>query len=225
MIKRILETEVMDTQAEAFAYDDMDHSAVNQQFVSDLLAKVEEMNGLTGEVLDLGTGTARIPVLLCDATEDLRVFAIDMAVEMLEVARMNIELGSHIDRIMLARCDAKQLDLPDNRFDVVMSNSIVHHIPDPASTFAEAVRVCRPGGLLFFRDLIRPQSDQEVDQLVETYAGNETDAARKMFDDSLHAAFTVKEIQRYVEELGFAADSIVPTSDRHWTWAAVKPGG
>ena len=222
MIKRILEPEVMDTQAEAFAYDDMDHSAVNQQFVADLLASAEAIGGLEGEVLDLGTGTARIPILLCDATEDVRVFAIDMAGEMLEVARLNIEISSHRDRVMLGRCDAKQLDLQDDRFDVVISNSIVHHIADPASAFAEAVRVCRPGGLLFFRDLIRPGSDEEVDRLVATYAGNEADEARKMFDDSLRAAFTVEEIQDYVEKLGFVADSVSATSDRHWTWAAVK---
>ena len=222
MIKRILEPEVMDTQAEAFAYDDMDHSAVNQQFVADLLASAEAIGGLEGEVLDLGTGTARIPILLCDATEDVRVFAIDMAGEMLEVARLNIEISSHRDRVMLGRCDAKQLDLQDDRFDVVISNSIVHLIADPASTFAEAVRVCRPGGLLFFRDLIRPGSDEEVDRLVATYAGNEADEARKMFDDSLRAAFTVEEIQDYVEKLGFVADSVSGTSDRHWTWTAVK---
>ena len=40
-------------------------------------------------------------------------------------------------------------------FGAVMSNSIVHHIPEPASVLAEMVRVAAPGGLLFVRDLLR----------------------------------------------------------------------
>ena len=40
MLSRILETEVMDTPAEALDYDAMDHSAVNRVFVDDLLAAI-----------------------------------------------------------------------------------------------------------------------------------------------------------------------------------------
>lgn len=226
MLKRILEPEVMDTQAEAIAYDDMDHREVNERFIADLLAAVET-HSLPGpqsewEVLDLGTGTARIPILLCQATEELRVFAVDLSIEMLDVARLNIELTSNTERIMLGHCDAKQLEIDDNRFEMVISNSIVHHIPDPRPTFSEAVRVCKPQGILFFRDLMRPESDDTVQQLVETYAGSEADEAKKMFDDSLRAAFTLNEIQEYVSELGFAPDTVQATSDRHWTWSAVK---
>ena len=58
MLQRLLEPEVMDTPAEAIAYDDMDHAEVNRQFVADLLA----ITSIDGEVLDLGAGTARIPI-------------------------------------------------------------------------------------------------------------------------------------------------------------------
>ena len=224
MLKRILEPEVMDTQAEALTYDEMDHREVNEQFVADLLAFAKSMgNELTGEALDLGTGTARIPIQLCEALEDIRIMAVDLSYEMLDIAKLNIELSSNLERIMLGHCDAKQIELADNRFDLVLSNSIVHHIPDPKSTFAEAIRVCRPQGLLFFRDLLRPNSEDLVKELVKTYAGDEPDHARKMFDDSLRAAFTVEEVQDFVGELGFSPQTVQATSDRHWTWSAVKP--
>lgn len=219
MLERVLEPEVMESQEEAIAYDDMDHSSVNQQFVTDLLAH----ENAAGEILDLGTGTARIPILLCAQSEDLRVHAVDLSVGMLDIARVNIELTPYTDRILLDRIDAKRLTLNDNQFDVVISNSIVHHIPSPESTLSEAVRVCKPGGLLFFRDLLRPESDDQVHALVNTYAGDEVDHARQMFDDSLRAAFTVTEIQTMVEALGFAPSTVSATSDRHWTWSAVKP--
>ena len=226
MMKRILEPEVMDTPEEAIAYDDMQHLAVNEAFVADLLAAYETGDSkveLAGEVLDLGTGTARIPLLLCDKTEDVRVFGVDLSIEMMEIGRLNIEMSPHLERIMLALCDAKKLELEDVRFDAVMSNSIVHHIPDPQSTFEEAVRVCKSGGRLFFRDLLRPDTSEAVDQLVKTYAGDESEYAKRMFDDSLRAAFTVAEIQELISPLGFAPESVEATSDRHWTWNAVKP--
>ena len=126
------------------------------------------------------------------------------------------------DRIELAQVDAKGLVYDDGDFDAVISNSIVHHIPEPKSCLSEAVRVTKSGGILFFRDLMRPESDDAVKRLVETYAGDENDHSKKMFDDSLRAALSLEEIQALVVELGFEADSVTATSDRHWTWIGRK---
>lgn len=218
MLERTPEPEVMGSSEEAAAYDEMDHQGVNDQFVEDLLSHAIA----EGEILDIGTGTARIPIRLCEATDTCRVFATDLSREMLEVARTNIELASQTERIMLGLCDAKKLDLANDRFDLVISNSIVHHIPDPTSTFVEAVRVCKTGGTLFFRDLLRPGSEEEVERLVETYAQGESDHARSLFRDSLHAAFTVEEIMSMCSELGVVDQKVCATSDRHWTWHATK---
>ena len=40
-------------------------------------------------------------------------------------------LAGLIDRITLNQVDAKQMPFPDAYFDVVLSNSIVHHIAEP----------------------------------------------------------------------------------------------
>jgi ubiquinone/menaquinone biosynthesis C-methylase UbiE len=141
---------------------------------------------------------------------------------MLELARYNLELGGAIARVRLAHVDAKQLTYKDAYFDIVMSNSIVHHIPEPAAVIAEAVRVLKPGGLIFFRDLMRPESDADVRRLVELYAGDCNDHQRAMFDASLRAALTLDEIRSLVAPHGFAGESVQATSDRHWTWSAWK---
>lgn len=215
-LERVLEPEVMDTPEEARDYDAMDHSDVNRKFVDDLLTTGE----MTGEVLDLGTGTAQIPIELCGRHEDCEVLAVDLAINMLELARYNIEAAGLIERIMLEKIDAKELPFDDGRFAAVMSNSIVHHIPDPSFALSEAVRVVQPGGLLFFRDLMRPVDESTVQRLVQTYAGDENDHARQMFDDSLRAALSLDEIRGLVNRLGFADETVQATSDRHWTWAA-----
>lgn len=226
-LERILEPEVMDSEKEAVEYDSMDHSTVNQQFVSDLLAFVQLAAGeheefQLGDVLDLGTGTAQIPIELCRQHEDCRVMAIDMAVSMLEIARYNVEARGFREQITLAQVDAKAMDFEDEAFDVVISNSIIHHIPEPLGCLEEMVRVTVDDGILFIRDLMRPHDVESLELLVKTYAGDESEYSQKLFRDSLHAALSLEEIREFVTGLGFSAESVIASSDRHWTWMAHK---
>lgn len=227
MFERVLEPEVMDTMEEASAYDSMDHSKVNQLFVSDLLSaaklildehRKKQSASEWVEVLDLGTGTALQPIELCNACDAVRVLAVDAAEEMLLIARNNIELESLTHRIMLDLCDAKNLSFSDARFPITMSNSIVHHIPEPIDVLKEMVRVTAADGLIFVRDLMRPKDEETLQHLVQTYAGEATEYQRKLFGDSLRAALTLEEIQSLVSSLGFDANTVQATTDRHWTW-------
>ncbi|QDU31282.1 Demethylrebeccamycin-D-glucose O-methyltransferase [Anatilimnocola aggregata] len=231
-LPRVLEPEVMDTDAEASSYNSMDHSAVNRLFVADLLAVLatqpapksrsrlvpDDDDAATLDVLDLGTGTALIVVELCDQLAECRVMAADAAAAMLNLAHYNLEVAGHMHRVQLDQIDAKQLHYVNGQFGIVMSNSLIHHIPEPIIALREAVRVTLPGGLLFFRDLLRPESTAQLAELVQTYAGNETEFSRKMFTESLHAALSLSEIRELIASLGFPAESVQQTSDRHWTW-------
>jgi ubiquinone/menaquinone biosynthesis C-methylase UbiE len=218
MLTRILETEVMDSWEEAVDYDSMDHTQVNKLFVSDYLA----FDPQPTDVLDLGTGTALIPIELCRALPECRVMAGDAATSMLDLAHYNVQVANFSDRIQLCQIDAKALVFADGMFGAVISNSIIHHIPEPQTVIAEAVRVCAAGGVLFFRDLLRPNHEAEWQQLVTTYAGECNEHQRQMFADSLRAALSLAEIRELIAAHGFDPASVQATSDRHWTWAARK---
>ena len=219
MLDRILEPEVMDSAAEATAYDTMDHAAVNVQFVDDLVASGYP---LQGPILDVGTGTARIPIVLCQQLPAVEVVAIDLSEQMLRLADRNIEAAGLIAQIKTEKIDAKKLPFQNTSFAAVISNSIAHHIPQPERAMAEAVRVTCGGGYLFWRDLIRPEGDQQVDCLVDRYVGRENSHQQALFADSLRAALTLEEVRDIVEGLGFDRLSVCMTSDRHWTWSAEK---
>jgi ubiquinone/menaquinone biosynthesis C-methylase UbiE len=181
-------------------------------------------------ILDVGTGTAQIPIELCRQCRDLRatawdsmhIVAIDLADHMLALARANVEKSGFADRITVEKADAKRFQYPDDHFGAVISNSIIHHIPDPFDCFAEMHRVCHPGGFLFIRDLLRPTDSATLAHLVKTYAGDANDHQRKMFADSLHAALTLDEVRELVGRLGYQPDNVHQTSDRHWTWATPR---
>ena len=234
-LNRILEPEVMDSEREAQEYNDMDHSVVNQRFVEELFQFVRDQDAVgavgadgeidLGDVLDLGTGTALIPIELCRQDHECRVMAVDMAVSMLELARYNVEAGGMIERITLAQVDAKKMGYDRGAFDVVISNSIIHHIRQPRSCLRERGGVGAEDGLLFIRDLMRPEDKETLEELVVAYTGKESEYSQKLFRDSLHAALSLDEIRELVASLGFDPDSVKATSDRHWTWTAVKLAG
>lgn len=218
-MERVLEPEIMDSPHDAADYDAMDHEEVNRAFVADLLA-----TGRIGSpLLDLGTGTARIPIEFCRRTVDFDIVACDMAASMLALARRNIVAAGWEGRISLHLLDAKQLPFGNGSFAAVISNSIVHHIPNPMVVLREAVRVTAPGGRIFFRDLLRPSDEKTWEALVGQYAGDASGHQRELFADSLRAALSLDEIRQLVTSLGFGSETVRFTSDRHWTWSAEKP--
>lgn len=221
VLSRVLEPEVMDSADDALDYDRMDHAAVNRQFVDDLLAAIAAAGVQVAdstEILDLGAGTAQIPLELLRRRPSWRVRAVDLAESMLELGWQNVAAAGLADRIRLERVDAKRLPYATGTFTVVMSNSIVHHVPQPRDVLAEACRVLRPGGTLFIRDLLRPPDDATVRLLVDTYAAGGNDHQRQLFDDSLRAALSLDEVRAIVVELGHDPRQVTQTSDRHWTW-------
>jgi ubiquinone/menaquinone biosynthesis C-methylase UbiE len=228
VLTRTLEPEVMDTEQEARDYDAMEHTQVNARFCDDLLAVCDRL----GQVLDVGTGTGLIPIELCRRARDVEVHAIDLAGSMLALARRNVERAGLRGRVHLAVGDAKAIRWNAPALDAVISNSLVHHIPEPEGALSEMWRLVRPGGLLFVRDLTRPESARGAKELVATYASIPDGAdpptrarherQRALFEASLNAALTVNEVVGILKVLGISQSAVQCTSDRHWTISHVK---
>ena len=251
-LARTLEPEVMDTVEEAVDYDSMNHTTVNRAFVQDLLRYVAETGSvrvvlgdtedvsparqgtetsldaeasLGGTVIDVGAGTALIPLELVRMVPYVGpIIAVDLSVEMLRLAVRHIRNEKLRSRILALLTDAKYLPFVDGSCDVVMSNSIVHHIPRPVDVFCELRRIIKPGGILFLRDLMRPVSENVVEQLVGQYAGGDNVHQQQLFRQSLHAALSVDEVRDLLDATGFETARVSATSDRHWTVTARMPG-
>jgi ubiquinone/menaquinone biosynthesis C-methylase UbiE len=68
----------------------------------------------------------------------------------------NAEAEGVADRVELHTRDMTDLQLPDESFDLVVSNLAIHNLPDNRarrSAIDEAVRVLRPGGHVVVADL------------------------------------------------------------------------
>ena len=222
-LPRTPEAEVTASAEEAAAYDRMDHAAVNRAFVDDFLAALaaaglaeklrDGLNPL--RLLDMGAGTGRIPIELGRRPVFARMVLADASAPMLAKARKNVFAAGLQGGVRLRECRADALPFEDGEFDAVMSNSLLHHLADPAAALREAGRVLKPGGLLFVRDLTRPASAAAVDALVNEHAADEEPEARDLLRASLHAAYTPDELEALLADAGLAGVRVERRGDRH----------
>ena len=213
MLPRILEPEVMDSPEEARDYDAMDHSGVNRLFVADFLACWNGQN----PILDVGTGTAQIPIELCRQHAAARVTAIDLAEHMLRVGRANVDRAGLAQRITLECRDAKALPYARGRFAAVISNSIVHHIPAPAPCWRRWCACSGPAAACWSGTCSAPTPTPRCSTSSTCTPAGPTPISGKCSATPC-AALTLAEVQALIAPLGFAPESVRRTTDRHWTW-------
>jgi len=212
-MQRVLEPEVMDTWEDAIEYDSMDFTEVNMAFAQ----LAVELGPSTGYVLDVGTGTARIPILIGQMRPHWQLTAIDFSKNMLLVGARNVEAAGLQQQIQLEWVDAKQMPYSDHHFDMVISNSIVHHLPDALPFFREVKRVLKPNGGILLRDLLRPADQATMDAHVSSIGAEYNDYQKKLFRDSLNASFTLDEVNHLVQAAGLEGVKVYQSSERHWT--------
>lgn len=213
MLPRILEPEVMDTIEDALEYDAMDFTDVNNAFAE----RAVELLPPEGIIIDLGTGTARIPILITELNPRLKIIATDLSKNMLEVGKKNVSKSKFKDNIVLLPVDAKHLPYPDHFFDGVISNSLIHHIPDPLQVFKEINRVAKSTATIFLRDLIRPDNEVQLNDLLLKYASDCNEHQRNLYKDSLFASLTIKEVEQFIRESNITRCIVYQSSDRHWS--------
>ena len=212
-MQRVLEPEVMDTSEEAIEYDAMDFTDVNSAFAQQAI----ELGPQSGLILDAGTGTARIPILICQQCSQWKIIGIDLAQNMLLIGSKNIEQAGLKKQIALELVDSKQLPYRDEQFDMVISNSLFHHLPDPLPFLREIKRVLKPDGAILIRDLIRPADQTIMNAMVDSIGTEYSEHQKLLFRDSLHAAFTLNEVDTLVRKAGIEGVKVYQSSDRHWT--------
>lgn len=203
----------MDTVEAAEEYDAMEHGEVDAAFVQ----RVIELGANFGNYLDVGTGPAQIPILLAQKCPNIHITAIDLSKEMLKIAKRHIENANLTEQITLELIDAKILPYPDNFFDGLISNSIVHHIHDAEKALQEMGRVVKPNSVVLIRDLIRPETPADAQAFVDRYAADDTPYQQKLYYDSFLAAFTIDEVKQMLSEVDMPGAEVVQSTDRHWS--------
>jgi SAM-dependent methyltransferase len=208
----------MDDPVQARAYDEADFADPHQRVVDAFRLRFPDF-GADGapRVLDLGCGPGDVTVRFARALPTATVLGVDGAEAMLALGRRRVTAGGLDDRVRLERV---HLPVPPGawsgrRFDAVVSNSLLHHLHDPAVLWDTVAAVAAPGTVVFVADLRRPADEAGADALVARYASDEPDVLRRDFRASLLAAFTRDEIVAQVAAAGLGHLSVEVDGDRH----------
>lgn len=213
MMDRILEPELMDDRAQAEAYAGMDFSAENQGFVERFREYFPDFS--QGHVLDLGCGPGDIPVRFAKAFPGCRVIGIDASRPMIDLAERVITEAGLTDRVS-ARCERFQDLAGGNQADAVISNSLLHHLPTPLQFWHKLRSFVKPGSPVLVMDLLRPESPEVAQAIVDRYAAGAPDILRRDFYNSLLAAFTEDEVTAQLARMNLTRLLIDIPDDRHW---------
>ncbi|HNP87499.1 MAG TPA: class I SAM-dependent methyltransferase [Kouleothrix sp.] len=125
------------------------HVVANDETVLLPLLHAALVGCLAPRVLDVATGTGRIPLLLGrQPWFGGTVCGIDLTPAMLARAQSKIGAAGLSERVELRLGNAGTLPWPDATFDLVVSLEALEFFPRPRRALAEMARTLRPGGTL-----------------------------------------------------------------------------
>lgn len=136
------------------------HEEVLQRYYGCGLVLPEALAGAT--VLDLGCGAGRDALVLAQLVgEQGRVVGVDMTPEQLDVARRHADF--HAEQFGYAESNVEFIEgnierlaeagLPDDGFDIIISNCVINLATDKQAVLNDAYRLLKPGGEMYFADI------------------------------------------------------------------------
>ncbi len=141
-----------------------------------------------GRLLELGCGSGETMKLLSDWGWTVEGLDFDQAAVANAVAKgLNVKHG-----------DVFSCRYPSDSFDVVFSNHVIEHVPNPGAVLAECCRVLKPGGLCI---VITPNADSVGHRLFKSmWRGLE-------HPRHLHI-FTLPSLESMTRDAGFSTKSL-----------------
>jgi ubiquinone/menaquinone biosynthesis C-methylase UbiE len=201
-LPRVPEPEVMDDSGEVEAYSSAAAQAhldaIDDTFVEHAMRLLKGCE--RGRALDIGTGPGQIVLKLARRLTRWKFVGVDRSPGMIAQAQANLaSAGAGLaGRVEFQVADGNRLEFPEKTFDLVMCNSVLHHLAEPQNVLAEMARLAKPAGAILLRDLRRP-GRLKFPLHVRWHGRNYSGEMRRIFRDSVRAAYTVPELQRLLD--------------------------
>ena len=203
----------MDDPEQASVYAQADFEKENQGFVDRFRDYFPDFSD--GHALDLGCGPGDIPIRFAQAFPACRITGVDASAPMVRLAEEAVQKVGLSDRITF-RCERFQDLAGINIVEAAISNSLLHHVPNPLQFWHKLRLAVKPGSPVLVMDLLRPDSPEEAQAIVDRYASGAPDILRRDFYNSLLAAFTEDEIASQLARMNLTRLLIDVPDDRHW---------
>lgn len=195
------------------AYVETDFSASDQVLVESIRASLPFT---PKKILDLGCGPGNITFLLAAAYPNATVLGIDGAENMIRYAHdIHQQQYQHLPNLSFQLINLPTDVFYGDSFDLIISNTLLHHLHDPHVLWREIKRVVSSNCFFYIADLARPDTYEQVRYLKKTYVSEAPLILQHDFYQSLLAAYSIEEIQMQLQEAGFSNITVEMATDRH----------
>lgn len=213
-MERVPEPALMEEAEACEAYARADFAAAHDGFVALLRARLAGLPE-EGLALDLGCGPGDVTRRFARALPGWRVVGVDGSAEMLRWAERLTRDAGLDGRIHYREALVGTLDVAALAPDLVLSNSLLHHLVRPAALW-DGLASLAPGTPAFVMDLLRPSDEAGARALVERWAAGEPPVLRRDFERSLRAAYTPDEVRAQLRAAPLPGLEVETVTDRHW---------
>ena len=216
-MQRRLEPELMNGDAQVQAYADADFSSGDQATIEAIQRLLFTSSPLPPDplVVDLGCGPGNITLRLAHLFPKARIIGIDGAESMLALARERAQ-QQDVDISFLCQTLQEVLRGPLlGQADLIVSNSLLHHLHQPDLLWTVTQSLAAPGCRTLHRDLRRPSTDAEVEQLLRKHLPSAPAVLQHDFAASLAAAFEPQEVTAELHRLGLEQLKVSAEDDRY----------
>jgi tRNA (cmo5U34)-methyltransferase len=141
------------------------------------------------DLMDIGCGAGNYTLKMLSKISGLNCTLIDLSLPMLEKAKKRV-LQSNAGLVQIIQQDIRQLDFPDQQFDIILAAAVFHHLRDDAdweNVFLKVFQWLKPGGSVWISDLVKHDTAAINDMFETGYADylesiGGADFRQKVFD-------------------------------------------
>lgn len=213
IMPRVPEPEKM-TEEEEFFYAKADYSAPHEALAREIAATV---GAGPKWAIDIGCGPGDVLLRLRKQASDWVLVGADISPRMLSLASEDEahRLAAEETPINWVLINGKQIAFPSNSFDVIISNSVLHHVADPVLFWSTIGKLSKHGTHVFVRDLRRPANETEAKAIIERNIPNEYDVVKTHYFSSLLSSYTPSEVESQLREAKVLGLSVIEIEDRY----------
>ncbi len=185
----------------ARAYAGAGLADADRQFMALFVQRFPGFEG--GLVLDLGCGPGDITIRFARRYPDATLHGLDGSGAMLRYAQHALANAPDVrTRVRFVQGTLPEAVLPRHQYQAVISNGLLHRLPEPAVLWHALPTLGRPGAAVCIMDLRRPESAAQARAIVERHAGGRPQILRQDFYDGLLAAFVEDEVREQLAAAG-----------------------
>lgn len=156
---------------------------------------------ISGEILEIGTGKGHFALAL--AKSGYNFTSIDISLQEQEIAMLNLRYFGLENQVIFKIEDASRMSFSDQRFNVIFSINVFHHLEKSLAVLDEINRLLRNGGKAVLSDF----SDKglEIINVCHTAEGRTHDYFKHRLNEAkeyfIRKGFKIMEYQSQVQKV------------------------